>query len=232
MPQNQFESYSREIKHAAEFSSIEVYRGLEVDFIPGVIRPIDFDIDYSIGSIHFVDQFADGTHWEIDGAYQLFLKGLEQIFQGNVKQAVCRYFELTRQMLDQAPPTVLGHLDKIKIQNFGEAFFKETDFWYQDQVKQTLRTIRAAGTIVEVNTRGIYQKKTTTTYPSPWIIDLLINENIPVTLSSDAHHIGDLTNQFQMAARMLKQKGLKEVHAMVDGKWRPFDFDENGIRRW
>src|SRR3954468_8935794 len=51
------------------YPSIELYKGMEVDYIPDVVSYNDFKtvLDYGVGSIHFVDQFADGKPWEIDG---------------------------------------------------------------------------------------------------------------------------------------------------------------------
>src|SRR5690349_14899543 len=57
---------------------IELYCGLEVDYIPGVTGPkslpiLELGLDYTIGSVHFVDAFPDGKRWEIDGSHQVFL---------------------------------------------------------------------------------------------------------------------------------------------------------------
>jgi histidinol-phosphatase (PHP family) len=105
-------------KLKAQEKSIELYTGLEVDYIPGIIAPTDFnELDYTIGSIHFVDILPDGRPWEIDGPHTPFLEGLDIIFKNKPREAWGRYFELTREMIRQAPPTILGHLDKMKIQN-------------------------------------------------------------------------------------------------------------------
>ena len=186
---------------------VAVYKSLEIDFIPGVISANEFksQLDYTLGSIHFVDAFPDGRHWEIDGPHASFLQGLDAIFNNDIRSVIARYFELTREMIATACPTIVGHLDKIKIQNIGEKFFKESDSWYQKEVTRTLALVRDAGAIVEVNTRGLYQKKSLTPYPSPWVLDLLLQYNIPVTLSSDAHHPDDLVNCFSETASLLKK---------------------------
>ena len=77
-------SYLRPIETLkASIPGIEIYKGLEVDFIPGIISAENFrkDLDYTIGSIHFVDRYPDGRPWEIDGMHTAFLDGLEKIFQ-------------------------------------------------------------------------------------------------------------------------------------------------------
>jgi histidinol-phosphatase (PHP family) len=232
MKSDKLESYLLEIQRLKSTTNeLQLYAGLEVDYIPRIISPTTFSnrLDFTIGSIHFVDEFADGTPWEIDGLHVHFLKGLDEIFHHDYKAAFTRYFELTREMIVTACPTVIGHLDKMKIQNPDNKLFSEQETWYQEQIRKTIQTIKDSGAIVEVNTRGIYQKKTTSTYPSPWILELLEHENIPITISSDAHHADDLINEFQSTALLLQQVGFKKIQILGDGEWKPFTFNENGI---
>src|SRR5690349_10901605 len=70
-PEN-LEDYLSAISAAkATSNAVEIYAGLEIDYIPGIISPDDFrnKLDYTLGSIHFVEQFEDGTRWEIDGPH-------------------------------------------------------------------------------------------------------------------------------------------------------------------
>lgn len=217
------------IRH--QYPYVQVYAGLEVDYIPHTIAPAQFEtqLDYTIGSIHFVESFANGDGWEIDGSHSLFRQGLADIFGGNIRDAVTRYYELTREMVATSPPTVVGHLDKIKIQNKEETLFREEDVWYRDEVKKTLRAIRDQSCILEVNTRGIYQKKSATPYPGPWALEEAFQLKIPITLSSDAHHRDDLINCFPETARTLRQIGFKKMRILLDGIWQDVDFDEHGL---
>ncbi len=111
---------------------VQLYKGLEVDFVPGSISPNQFShqLDYTIGSIHYVDKLPTGVHWEIDGSHVGFLEGLEKIFHGDCRAAFTRYFELTREMIRTGCPTIIRHMDKAKIQNIGGKFFSEQDSWY------------------------------------------------------------------------------------------------------
>ena len=232
MKADNFQSYQQSIENIkALVGEIEIYKGLEVDFIPGIITPHQFEtqLDYTIGSIHFVDTFSDGTHWEIDGLHTLFLSGLENIFRGNIRAAVTRYFELTREMIRESPPTIVGHLDKIKIQNVDGKFYSESDPWYQEEIEKTLTVIAGSNVIVEVNTRGVYQKKSKTTYPSPWILELIHKKNIPITLNSDAHHPSDIINQFPETVTMLSDIGFKYLTVLHEQTWKPFSFNTHGI---
>jgi histidinol-phosphatase (PHP family) len=228
-------------KYVAELSELQkahsdqgktqIYKGLEADFVPGVVSPHTYKdkLDFTVGSIHFVEQLSSGKYWEIDNTYEVFLEGLENIFKNNIKDAICRYFELTREMVSGFTPSIVGHLDKIKIQNKAEKFFRETDPWYRAEIEKTVETISKASAMVEVNTRGLYQKKSATTYPSPWVLELILKKNIPITINSDAHHPRDLTNQFAQTAQQLLQIGFKKIHILLDGQWKPVHLTPNGI---
>jgi histidinol-phosphatase (PHP family) len=225
-----FPSYLKEIESLENM--LPIYKGLEVDFIPEVISPKDFRdrLDFTIGSIHFVDSFPDGKHWEIDGPHDSFLAGLTTIFGSDFQAAASRYFELTREMLRSSAPTIVGHLDKIKIQNVGNKFFNESDLWYRAEIVNTLNVLKSSGSILEVNTRGLYQGKSETCYPSPWVLERALEKNIPVTISSDAHHPKDLVNQFHEMAVLLKKTGFKTLCVLYDGTWKNVSFNENGIQ--
>src|SRR5690349_1115306 len=50
-------AYLRDIREARQSNpDVEIYSGLEIDYIPGVISPSRFaqDLDYTVGSVHFV----------------------------------------------------------------------------------------------------------------------------------------------------------------------------------
>lgn len=232
MKEKNLTSYLNEIDILQKsIDSIEIYKGLEIDFIPGVLSVDSFfqKLDYTIGSVHFVEKLPDGRYWEIDGQHSLFLEGLETIFNNNIRDVITRYFELTREMVSTDCPSVVGHLDKIKIQNIGNKFFNESDRWYKEEITKTLDVIAQAGPIIEVNTRGIYQKRSPTTYPSPWVLELICKKGIPITLSSDAHHPDDIINQFSDTATLLKEIGFKKISLLREYQWQQYGFDRHGI---
>jgi histidinol-phosphatase (PHP family) len=232
MKADAFEGYLSSIDTLnASSPDVEIYKSLEIDFIPGVISPGDFRdrLDYTIGSIHFVEKLPDGTRWEIDGLHSFFLEGYEKIFRSNIKDTIARYYELTREMITTSCPTVIGHLDKIKIQNIDGQLFNEEERWYRQEIGRTLDTIASSNAIVEVNTRGLYKKKSSTTYPSPWILRLIREKNIPVTISADAHHPEDLIRQFPETAAMLATLGFETLAILHEGSWKHYPFNEHGV---
>ena len=232
MKAGDFERYIDELETVQKSQrKIQIYKGLEADYVPGLVSPHTYQdrLDFTVGSIHFVDQLPNGRHWEIDNTHEVFLEGFSKIFKNNIRETIQRYYELTREMVSKFTPSIVGHLDKIKIQNKEDKFFRESDSWYQDEINKTLGVIAKTGAIVEVNTRGLYQKKSTTPYPSPWIIEKILEKRIPITISSDAHHPKDIVNYFKGTAQQLIQIGFKHIHILKDGKWRPVQLTPNGI---
>ncbi len=214
---------------------IEIYTGLEVDYIPQIAGPgqpsiRQWPLDYTIGSVHFVDFFPEGRPWEIDGLHQVFLKGLEEIFQHDIEKAIRRYYALLRQMVQEDPPDVIGHLDKIKIQSEEGQLFSEEAKWYREAVEETLEVIAQSGIIVEVNTRGIYKKKSAEPYPSYWILEKIKAKNIPIMLNADAHHPQEITACFEEVAARLQAIGFEQFRLLRRGVWQDVAFNTQGIQ--
>jgi histidinol-phosphatase (PHP family) len=214
------------------YSGVDIFKGLEIDFIPDIISPADFRsrLDFTIGSVHFVDG-VEGKHWEIDNTLEVFKDGLQKIFNNNIRAAVTRYLELTREMVRHHPPDIVGHLDKIKIQNTPDRWFEESENWYRDEMDKTLKVVRDRNIIVEVNTRGLYKKKTPDTYPSPWILERICELKIPIMLNSDAHHPDDLIREFEPTAALLKDIGFKNLSILKEGNWKQLPFHSYGFDR-
>ncbi len=215
-------------------NNIEIYAGMEIDFVPGLswwdqIGPQYRELDYVIGSVHLVDNFDDGRPWEVDGSHEVFREGLEQIFKGDARAAVTRYYELIRWMVMLENPDIVGHLDKIKIQNAGGKYFSETDPWYRHEIEKTLKVIANMGAIIEINTRGLYSGKTLDLYPSQWVLERIHALRIPITLNSDAHTPEEITAGFEFASQILRKIGFRKLTILRDGKWRQVSFNEDGL---
>lgn len=222
--------YLSEISHLKKTAGIPVFAGLEVDYIPGIIGPADLadQLDFTIGSVHFVDGEGD-FRWEADTNLMMFKEGLERVFRGDVKRAVIRYFTLMREMLRTSTPDVLGHMDRIKMHNTQEFFFDETESWYRDEVSATIELAREKGVIIEVNTRGLYKKRSRESYPGSFGLSRIAELKIPVMLASDAHHQDDLILFFPEVAAQLRQAGIRTLIHLTENGWEevplPSDFN-------
>ncbi|MGB1206237.1 MAG: histidinol-phosphatase [Chitinophagales bacterium] len=233
--EGKFSAYESEVLALREkyADQLPIFLGLEIDFFPNIMGPADERfkcLDYRIGSVHFAGTFEDGTLWGIDDTKKMYERGINEIFGGNVQAAVESYFDVTRQMIRQSPPDIIGHLDKIKMNNGAGVYFSEDEKWYQKTVLETLEEIAATDIVVEVNTRGVYKKKTAFPYPSPFILKHLLDMNVPIMLNSDAHHPREITNYFGESAEMLSQIGFKTLQIVTKNGLQARPFDKNGIK--
>lgn len=213
---------------------LNIYKSLEVDYIPGFISVAEpwieeAALDYTIGSIHFVDFFADGTPWSIDGTKETFEMGLRQIFDNSIEAVIRRYYELTRKMIAEAPPTIVAHLDRIRKNNLMHQYFTEKESWYKEEIILTLEAIAQAEIILEVNTKTCYRHQQRDPNPSLWILKIASELNIPVHLASDAHHPKDITGGFDTGRQVLKKAGFKEQMLLLEGDWQPVPLKSKSI---
>lgn len=203
---------------------IEIYCGLEADYVPELVFPQRlksiYGLDYVIGSIHFIKPTGDCPLFEAEGPLGVFKRGVQDCYQGDYQEAVKRYFELTRMMIDESCPDILGHLDKIRKHNQPKELFSESASWYVNEIIQTLEVIEKKKVIVEVNTRGLYKNLVSDTYPSAWILKEMLGRNIEISLNSDGHHPREITAGFNFAVKQLKSIGYRYQKTIVDGSWQ------------
>lgn len=237
IPDDKLKKYVEEVNDAKSLfkEDIEVYLGLEIDYIPEIAgrnKHIikDLELDYTIGSIHFVDAFEDGTPWNIDHTKDFFREGLNKIYHNNFLKAAERFYAVTMQMIEEDRPNIIGHLDKIKMYNTNNDLFYERDPKYRRLVVEVLEQIKKSNIIVEVNTRGYYRYGQTDLYPSSWILEIIKQKNIPLMLNSDSHHPDEISSGFEYAAKKLKEIGIKELWIFLDKKWQSFSFSEKGLQ--
>lgn len=214
--------YSATIRGLAEkyADKIKIWLGMEMDFIPGHAENFagvsaQAGLDYTIGSVHLVGA-PSGELWFIDGpAPEIYDDGLAFLFGGDIRSAVSAYWQQLSRMIEQQKPDIIGHLDKIKMHN-RDRYFREDEAWYRALVSQTLELIAETGSIVEVNTRGIYKNRSASTYPGLEILKQLKKLGVRVTISSDAHKAQEINGAFDQAHQLLAEAGIKEV-AYFDG---------------
>lgn len=229
-------AYLKEVDQAkVQFAGqIEIYKSLEIDYFPeknGLIETLrkTLNLDYTLGSVHFVEAFEDGMPWEIDGPLLTFEKGLKEIYGNDIQKVLKRYFEITMHMLEHDCPSILGHVDKIKMQNHSKFFFDEQSTWYRDYLSQTLEVAAESGTIVEINTRGLYKNRASETYPGRLGLKRLKELKVPICLNSDSHHPREIIGEYENTASLLKEIGFKELMVFRENTWQSRPFGKSGI---
>jgi len=220
MTEENASSYCREVSDLKKIHAgkLNVLLGMEADYAPGLHTEFEilrrkFSLDYIIGSVHLVYSPEKNDYWFIDGPEENFISGLENIFENDIKSAVKAFFFQTVNMINSEKFDVIGHIDKIKMNNKGR-YFSENDKWYNDLVLLTIEQLNYDGPIVEVNMRGLYKKKSPAAFPDLSIIKECRKRNIRMTISTDAHSPEELPLLFNDAVIILKEGGYKEVWAL------------------
>ncbi len=206
-------------------NQIEIYLGLEIDFIPEIQNPSLqkyklLKLDYTIGSVHLVQSAETGENLCIDGTNEEFELIYKNIFKKDIKKLVEHYYFLVREMISCSKFDILGHFDLVKKKNRNSRYFNEKEAWYAEEVEKTLNSVSSSGIILEVNTGGIARGATDTIYPAPWILKRCRELNIPVCLNADAHNPDHLSFYFKEAAEIMKKAGYKKNHILFNGRWQ------------
>ncbi len=203
---------------------INIYRALEMDFIPGMSEDFNHWIetcktDYLIGSVHLVLPPETGELWFTDGPdYKIYDDGLHKFFDGDIRKAVKTYFNQINTMIETQDFEILGHMDKISMHN-QDRFFTQDEKWYQLLIDETLDQVKQKDLIVEVNTRGKYKKRSDYLFPDGLALKKVSDMKIPVIISSDAHKPDELNKGFDDAVQQLIAYGISEVWRFDNGQW-------------
>ncbi len=194
---------------------ITILNGLEIDYIPDLTTSFtefirNYNLDFTIGSVHLVKSPNSGELWFIDGAEKNYFTGLSKIFNDDIKIAVDTYYKQIQEMVITQKPDIIGHMDKVKMNN-KKRFFTEDEKWYIQIVDDSLKVIAQHNSIVELNTRGVYTGKSETFFPSTYILEKCLKMKIPVMINSDAHKPEQLTLKYHEAIDLLKDIGFKKL---------------------
>ena len=195
---------------------IELLVGLEVDYIPETVSPTAapiqaLNLDFTVGSVHFIGRLANGEPWTADGPPEELEQGMAESFDGDIRRTVEEYYRRMTAMVSTAPPDIIGHFDVIKKNNRGAKHFAEDAPWYRTAVERTLDAVAASACILEINTGGIVRNTSGALYPSEWILAECLEREIPVMINSDAHRPDQLDGYYREAADILEGIGFREL---------------------
>lgn len=218
IPAEQAAAYRKEFKRVREKygDRIELYLGMERDFAAPAFDPAG--LDYFIGSVHILFDRGGRLH-VMDYKPEMLEAAIRDIGGGDVKELVRAYFHQVAAMLERDTPPILGHLDIVKKNNDEGRFWDEGGAWYEALCGSVVEKIAASGSIVEVNTALLQREGRREPYPSPLLLSLLREQNVPVTVSSDSHRTGTLNFRFGEACELLRRIGYRSVKMLKGGRF-------------
>lgn len=203
-------SYEKEILDAKEKykDKIEILLGYEVDYLEGYMdkRILVADVDYLIGSVHFIDKWGFDNP-EFIGKYEEM--DIDEIWQ--------KYFDSIEDMANSKLFDIVGHLDLIKV------------FKYLPKksivsiAKEALEAIKKADMVIELNASG-YRKPIGEPYPSYELLEEAFKLDIPITFASDAHSPEQVGFNSQKLVEMARSVGYKECAVFKNRKRQLIEF--------
>lgn len=226
MSPDSLEKYLEEIPRLKEAygNEIEIYTGLEVDYLPDLMGPNtprirDARRDYTIASVHMLKDKNSGGWLAIDGPVEELERLLDTCYSGSMKSLVRDYFALQTRMILEEDFEILGHCDLIKKHNRNNRFFDQDEDWYREAALAMLEAAAKRGVIMEVNTGGMARGYTDEFYPSPWLLGRARELGIPITLNSDCHSPENLSFAFSGSWPIIKEQGYREVRVLKNRRW-------------
>ncbi len=217
MPYDRMMSYLKDLEKVQEKfnGKIIVLKGLEADYLPGIkqisfLRDMDFDV--IVGSVHYVNNFADGTPFNIDKSSDTFMRGLKNIYDNNVQKLAQDYYHLVIEMITKDHPDIVAHLTLLEKYNkrLGSIINTE-EKWYRDLIKIALYIISLSQTVLEVNARSFYRGLSDEFVPDLWTLIEAQKLGIDITINGDVHSPGDFGKYWDKAIDFVKAAGYDHI---------------------
>lgn len=202
-------------------SQIELYIGLEIDFLDDTFNPsIDYfrelPLDYRIGSVHYIVT-SDGTPIDTDGSPDRFRGYVDTFFDGDVDEAVRRFYRSSFRMIELGGFDFLGHLDKIGLNASLYRPGLDGEPWYKKLVSGYLEEIAARDLLVEVNTKAWEPRGRF--FPHRDYFEQMKALGIRVVVNSDTHYPEKINSGREAALRALSQAGYTSVWRLGRDGW-------------
>ncbi|WP_373071537.1 histidinol-phosphatase [Sulfurimonas sp.] len=207
---SQMKTYEKNVLDAKEKykDKIEILLAYEVDYLDGYMdkRVLDVDVDYLIGSVHFIDKWGFDNP-EFIGKYEEM--DIDEIWE--------KYFNSIEDMARSKLFDVVGHIDLIKVFKF---LPKKPIL---EIAKNALHAIKEADMVVELNAAG-FRKPIAEAYPSMEILEYMYKLDIPITFASDAHSPEQVGFSSDKLIEMAKSVGYKECAVFKNRKRQLLEF--------
>lgn len=192
------------IDEAASHHKIKVRKGLEVDFFPSlewrnlfekIIK--ELKPDYLIGSTHFVRNIDETFMCGI-----FFLNNLPaSISDEQKRELILNYWNNIALAANSGYFNFIAHLDYICLFNLC------TGSEWDDIKQKTIESLASSKIACEINTKGL--RKRGAPFPDWSLAQELINKNIPLLISDDAHGIAETAFGFTEVEQKLSELGCK-----------------------
>lgn len=171
-------------------NKINLYAAMEVDYLgdswgPAIKYFSDLNLDYKIGSVHFIP-YDNSTYVDIDGHFENFKIKMAKYFNNDILHVVESYYSQSMKMVETGGFDIIGHFDKIGHNASDFAPGIETEDWYQKLVFNLFESIMDNKLIIEINTKAWQDYHRF--FPNERYFNWLKKYNAPVLFNSDCHY--------------------------------------------
>lgn len=193
-----FKAHYEHIHTVANKYPLKIYVGAEVDY---------FDYDgWKEGFEYFKSECR--PDYCLSGNHFLFLPDGRIIdprdlsLAGSIKEqkkVVSNHYKMLCKAIASGLFDFIAHIDYMRRveKNLNEDFRQDKENVVECLAKHNIPT--------ELSTKGL-RKENPDYYPAVWLADLLIEKNIPIVISDDAHQISELGSQFDKAESYLQSR--------------------------
>jgi histidinol-phosphatase (PHP family) len=197
--QENLDEYVEQVKKArCDHPQLAIKLALEMDYIPGMedwIRDLAarHPWDYLIGAVHYVSDT-----WDLDNP-----KKIDEWKSRDAFEVWTIYFERLTRAAESGFFDIIAHADLCK--KF--RFCPEKDC--TPLFTRLLQAIAKNGLAMELNTAGL-RKDCKEIYPSPQIVGLAAQMDVPITFGSDAHKPEEVGMNFADAVQLARKFGYTQ----------------------
>lgn len=195
---NEFCSYREIVGAEMDLQAPHVLIGVEADYYRGCETFLEKwlenqDFDLVLGSVHFIED------WGFDNP------AVKQVWNSvDITETWATYFKLVAKLVETRLFDVVSHLDIPK--KFGH---RPSDKDIKEMVQPVLDRVAAVGMGMELNTSGL-RKPVGEIYPSPLIVSLARERDIPICFGSDAHSPQEVGKDFPAALKLARDAGYTQ----------------------
>jgi histidinol-phosphatase (PHP family) len=202
-------TWVNEARQLGETLGVEVLCGIEAEVSPMTEELTEMKelmrnepFDFVLGSLHH--QLSSYKTWLI-----------EQRLESDAS-IIRDYFSHLTNAARSGNYHSMSHPDVIRIYGTidSDAFIPSL---FEEEIRTFLQTCASSGTCMEVNTSGL-SKGVFEVHPDPLILDWAKEEQVKLTLGSDAHQPGRVGQHFDKVIPMLKEKGFDRLQYFSRGK--------------
>lgn len=174
------------------------------------------DYEYTIGSMHripMVDRLGS-----VDGRKDDFIALRDETFGGDGVALAVEYFRYFGAYIFAQRPHIAGHMDLVRKNNIAGDVFDESDPRYIKAALHCLHMIRAAGSVIEVNTGAMARYGAVSPYPARFLLEEWLKIGGDVMLSSDCHDAQYLMTGYAESVDLLLSVGFREALILGRGE--------------